>query len=189
MTNKYFTSDWHFGHESILKGIRGKFFSSVEEHDAIIKENIFKTVKPGGDLYFLGDAFWKYSSKQVEQFMTDLKKHRVNLHWILGNHDKLSWTKFSCIKWVGQIEDIVVEKHPITLAHYPMRVWNKSHFNAWQLYGHIHYLDHTDRNCNYELLGKQLNMNVEFWNYNPVSFPILKATMSQLKDNWDLIKK
>jgi len=188
--NNFFTSDWHLGHNTIQKGIRGKFFSSMEEHDATIINNIFETVEPGNNLYFLGDAFWKWDSKQVEKFMTDLKRHRINLHWIIGNHDKLSWTKHSCVKWVGQIKDIIIEKQPITLCHYPMLVYNRSHYNAWQLYGHLHVGDSThSRLYKVNIMGKKLNMNVELWDYKPVSFEQIEDSMKYKADNWDLIKK
>jgi len=185
----YFTSDWHLGHETILKGIRSKKFANIEEHNETIIDNIFETLKPGDNLYNLGDMFWKWDSKQVEELLTKFKRHKINLFVILGNHDKQSWVKHSCVKWWGQIKDITIEKQPITLCHYPMRTWSRSHYNAWQLYGHIHFRDNTDLRMDYDLLGKQLNMNVEFWNYKPVEFEIIKATMDTKKDNWDLIKK
>ena len=194
--NSFFTSDWHLGHFSLQRGIRGTVFSSLEEHDATIINNIFETVKPGDNLYFLGDAFWKWDSKRVEEFMTNLKKHRINLHWILGNHDKLSWTKFGCVKWVGQIKDITIEGQPITLCHYPMIVWNRSHHGAWQLYGHIHMGDSTyikmrEMSGTFEYIrGKQVNVNVEFGEgFRPRSFEEIREHMSLLPDNWDTIYK
>ena len=192
MTN-WFTSDWHFGHEKMQQGLRGKAFTSPENHDTALKENIFNTVKPGDNLYFLGDAFWKWDSKKVERFMTDLKKHKISLHWILGNHDRLSWTRFSCVKWVGHIKDIVIEKQPITLCHYPMLTWNRSHYGAWNLHGHIHIDDSTSKKLPIKMplypLGKQLNVNVEYHSYKPISFEEVDLIMKGYEENWDYIKK
>lgn len=191
---EWFTSDWHLGHEKMLQGLRGKSFSSVEEHDNTIINNILETVKPGDNLYFLGDAFWKYSSKQVEEVMIKFKKHRINIHWILGNHDKLSWTKHGAVKWVGQIKDITVEKQPITLCHYPLLVYNRSHYNSLNLFGHIHYGDSTWKKLYGSTLlegylGKALNVNVELYNYKPLTFDYIQSIMEEKPDNFDLIRE
>ena len=194
--NNLFTSDWHLGHLSMQKGIRGKVFKTLEDHDNTILQNIFDTVKPGDNLYFLGDAFWKKSSKEVEKIMTDFKKHKINIFWAIGNHDKYSWTKYNCVQWAGEIKDIVIEKQPITLCHYPMYVWKNSHYGAWNLHGHIHKEDNTYKLVkNYELMkgaffrGQILNLNVEFWDYKPLTFEHIRETMKYRPENWDLIRK
>lgn len=182
------------GHEKMLQGLRGNAFSSIEEHDNTIINNILETVKPGDNLYFLGDAFWKYSSKQVEEVMTKFKKHRINIHWILGNHDKLSWTKHGAVKWVGQIKDITVEKQPITLCHYPLLVYNRSHYSGTiQLHGHTHIGDFTDKKIKnnpyiQQLIGKTINVNVEMWEYKPLSFEQIMGIVKNLPERFDVIR-
>jgi len=190
----YFTSDWHLGHQKMLNGLRGNIFSSVEEHDNTIINNIIETLSPGDNLFFLGDAFWKYSSKEVEQVMIKFKKHKINIHWILGNHDKVSWTKYGCVKWFGQMKDISIDKQFITLSHYPMLVYNKSHYSAWLLYGHIHKNDNTwdimkDDLILENYLGKSLNVNVELYDYKPLSFLQIREILKDKPENFDLIKK
>jgi calcineurin-like phosphoesterase family protein len=174
--------------------LQGRGFKTVEEHDNTILGNIFETVKPGDNLYFLGDAFWKKSSREVAEIMTSFKKHRLNLFWIIGNHDKLSWTKYSAVKWMGQIRDITDNKQPITLCHYPMLVYNKSHYSSWNFYGHIHYMDATWKklysNSLLEgFLGKSLNVNVELYNYKPLDFEYINSIMEEKPNNFDLIRK
>lgn len=191
--NTWFTSDWHNGHEKMA--LLGRKFSTVEEHDKTILNGILETVKPGDNLYFLGDAFWKYTSQQVAEFMTILKKHKINLHWIIGNHDKMSWTKYGVVKWVGQIKDITIEKQPLTLCHYPLLVYNRSHYSSVNLYGHIHIGDATDKKMKSissimtPLLGKSLNVNVEMYNYKPISFEQVMELVKHKPDNFDLIRK
>jgi calcineurin-like phosphoesterase family protein len=57
---------------------------------------------------------------------------------ILGSHDGNAFDykdKFVDIKrmWEFRQNDI-----QITLCHYSLRVWPKSHYNSWHLYGHSH---------------------------------------------------
>jgi calcineurin-like phosphoesterase family protein len=56
-------------------------------------------------------------------------------------------------------------KHPlaITLCHYPLATWDRSHYGAWHLHGHEHNRTerHTDR-------GFSLNVGVDLNNYAPV---------------------
>ena len=192
--NNWFVSDLHLGHENlILKGYRRNFFSSVKDHDKTILDNLFSTVSKGDNLYLLGDIFWKYSSEQVKEVMKIFKDHRINIHWILGNHDKLSWTKYGVVKWVGQIKDISIEGQKINLCHYPMLVANGTHYNSIKLYGHIHHGDGTwkkmqnDKNIN-KYLNRSVNVNVELHDFKPWSFAEI---IERIKDNnnWDFVKK
>jgi len=194
----FFTSDWHLGHEKMLRGVRGSKFNSVEEHDNTVINNILEITKPGDNLYFLGDAFWKYTSQQVQETMIKFKKHRINLFWILGNHDKISWTKFGVVKWAGQIKDITIEKQLITLCHYPMLVYHRSHYGGMNLYGHIHIQDHTwnvihgdpiTRNFHDFFMGKALNVNVELHDYKPLEFEQVLEAVRNKPENFDLIRR
>ncbi|KKL95432.1 hypothetical protein LCGC14_1854620, partial [marine sediment metagenome] len=68
---------------------------------------------------------------------------------------------------------------PITLCHYAMRVWDKSHFNSWQLYGHSH--------GTLNGIGKQYDVGVDANNFLPVSFANLTELMEAKKDNFNYI--
>ncbi len=64
----------------------------------------------------------------------------IEIHFIIGNHDSSNIIRIAnenCAS-VSHMKDIKNEGQSLTLCHYAMRVWNKSHFNAWQLYGHSH---------------------------------------------------
>jgi calcineurin-like phosphoesterase family protein len=56
-----------------------------------------------------------------------------------------------------------------------MRVWNLSHFNAWQLYGHSH--------GTLEPRGKQYDVGVDSNAFKPVSFTYLKKIMEDAGNN------
>lgn len=188
--NYFFTSDWHLGHDTILKGFRKEVFSSTDEMNKKIISNIFEVIKPGDQLYYLGDMYWKFPQDELDKLFIAFKKHKINFHFITGNHDP-KHLKYSAIVWQGTLKDIVINKQPITLCHYPMVVWNKSHYNAWQLHGHIHYKDSTwfklfERDI-YE--GKQINVNCELHNFMPLSFEELFELMKNKNDNFDLIRR
>lgn len=190
----WFTSDWHLFHDKMTQN--RSLFSSTGEMNAIIIDNIFNVLKPNDNLYFLGDIGWKFPNGYLEKLFTDFKRHRIHFHWIEGNHDSSIKVDSSSIVWRGQIKDIVINKQPITLSHYPLIVWNKSHYNAWNLYGHIHYKDITYNKLislanNPILLSKRLNVNVEYYDYKPISFDYINDIFTDygknLYRNFDLI--
>lgn len=192
MTN-WFSSDFHLGHNTILKGHRSEIFSSVDDMTEKIWDNLFSKVRKGDNFYFLGDLFWKVDEVFKKKFFDQFSKMGVNFIWIEGNHDKNF--HHAAIKWKGQLKEIRLEQQSIILSHYPMLVWNKSHYNAWLLYGHIHQGDMTHQKINQlgtsveYFMGKSLNVNLEFWNYKPISFEEISIAMKEKPDNWDLIKK
>ena len=84
----YYISDTHFLHENIIRldannGCRK--FSSIEEHDNLLIENINKVVTPQDNLYFLGDISWGYAEQTIEILKQINCK---NLFAIKGNHDR-----------------------------------------------------------------------------------------------------
>jgi calcineurin-like phosphoesterase family protein len=60
-----------------------------------------------------------------------------------------------------------------------MRAWNKSHFNAWQLYGHSH--------GTLNPLGKQYDVGVDNNGFKPVSLDSLDKIMAKMPNNINFI--
>ena len=54
-----------------------------------------------------------------------------------------------------------------------MRVWNKSHYGSWELYGHSH--------GTLEPIGKQLDVGVDTNNFYPYSFEDIKKRLDRYK--------
>jgi len=188
----WFTSDLHLGHKAMWENHR-KSFASLQEHDSTIMENLFQSTKAGDNLYILGDLFWKWSSAMQEQFFISFKKKRVNLHIILGNHDRRNY-KFPSVVWTGQIKDIAIRGIPLTLCHYPLLVYNRSHYGAVLLHGHIHEGDSTWNKIKLSpllegYLGRSVNVNTELHDYKPLSFDQVMDLAAEKPDNFDLIKK
>ena len=71
--NIWFTADLHLGHRAILR-LANRPFSSIDQHDETIIENINKLVKSGDDLYILGDISFNQSYKAYSKFFEDYLK-------------------------------------------------------------------------------------------------------------------
>ena len=187
---KMFAADLHLGHRLSAKN-RG--FSSIQEHDDVIIDNLMNCLKKGDNLYLLGDTFFTNNDDFRNNFFNLLRRERINVHFIRGNHDK-KLPNHKVIKTVSWIKDIKENGQHITLCHYPMLVWNRSHYNSWLLHGHIHkddptYLKLMSVYYSQLLQGKRLNVNIDFNNLCPFSFDEVKAIMDEKEDNFDLIVK
>jgi len=169
---EWFTADFHLSHNNIIRYVNRRF-KNVEEMDEHILSNLDDCVEKGDILYYLGDL--TFNKDVAESFFNRFKN--LEIHYLIGNHDNnkvLSVCKRHC-KSVAYIKDIVIDDINITLCHYAMRVWNLSHFNAWQLYGHSH--------GTLKPRGKQYDVGVDSNQYKPVSFNYLKKMMENKGNN------
>ena len=163
-------------HDNIIKYCDRPFVNS-DEMDATIINNLSKTVTSGDILHFLGDlTFNKDKAKNFFEKFDD-----IEIHYIIGNHDKSNVIKIAehyCAS-VSRLKDIIIEGQPITLCHYAMRVWNKSHFNSWQFFGHSHGALSS--------VGRQHDVGVDNNNFYPISFEFLKKIMAEKPNNFNYI--
>lgn len=139
--------------------------------------NLKESLVQGDVLYFLGDLTFK--EKSAQEFFKTFSD--LEIHYIIGNHDSLkviNIARKNCVS-VSRLLDIKIENQPITLCHFAMRVWNKSHFNSWQLFGHSH--------GSLTPIGKQHDVGVDVNGYFPISFDFLKQIMETRPDNFNLI--
>jgi len=172
----WFTADFHLSHNNIIKYCN-RPFKSVKEMDAMIMGNIEDLVKSSDMLYYLGDL--TFSPSVARCFFDRFSDQQI--HFIIGNHDTRLTIKIAkeyCIS-VAYIKDIKIKEQPITLCHYAMRVWNKSHYNAWQLYAHSHGM--------LPPLGKQYDVGVDNNNFRPISSEELTRRLEKQPDNSNYI--
>lgn len=168
--NILFTSDTHFGHANIIRYCN-RPFKSVLEMDECMISNWNQKVSKDDTVYHLGDfAFGRY--------WEDIDKYRKRLngkiHLIKGNHDKSKLFfrhGFTNFNW-NSFQEIKVQGQDITLCHYALRVWNKSHHGAWHLYGHSHGSLMDDPN------SLSFDVGVDCHNYTPLSFDEVAKIMS-----------
>lgn len=177
MSNIWFSSDLHLGHDAIAIYCNRPFMNAREMDDTII-DNFVRLIKKGDTLYIIGD--FAFDVQSGEDFLNNFSG--VDIHLILGNHDHKmpDWMKRR-FKSFSYIKEITIEEQSITLCHFPMVSWNKSHFGAWMLHGHHH------ADISKQTIGKIMNVAVDVNDFNPVSFDQVKAYMKNRPDNWDLI--
>ena len=188
--NSWFTSDWHLDHTLMLKLFRKE--SSVSEMNNRIINKYKELVKPGDNFYFLGDL--GFNNNIIKEFFDIHYVSNTNFYWILGNHDQKYMPLIRRLESditnlrIKEQLSITIDNQSVFLNHYPMITWNKSHYGAWQLYGH-HHIDYSGRPDNFvSRVGKQINVSVDlfpdFLEWNEI-----KKLMINEKDNWDLTKK
>jgi calcineurin-like phosphoesterase family protein len=172
----WFTADYHLSHKKIIEYCN-RPFRNIEEMDEIILNNLESTIQPNDILYFLGDVTFK--DDMAENFFKQF--NNIQIHYLIGNHDNIDVLKIAkkYCKSVAYLKDIIIEGISITLCHYAMRVWNQSHLNAWQLYGHSH--------AQLSPIGKQYDVGVDNNNFKPVSFKFLLNIMAKLPNNLNYI--
>lgn len=130
----FFTSDLHLGHENAIAH-KGRPFSSVEEMNDTLIENINAVVGVDDELWVLGDFAYKINREQVRELRRRIKCKHV--HLIYGNHDR----DYSCDHIFQSVQHYKELKTPfgkVILFHYPIMEWNAAHYGTIHLHGHIH---------------------------------------------------
>jgi calcineurin-like phosphoesterase family protein len=175
----YFTSDMHYGHANIIKYAK-RPFKHVDEMDRTMIERWNQVVRPDDTVWVLGDvAFYKDINRTISLIASlSGKKHLV---W--GNHDKQLRKdprfKSLFLSTSDMTETTVLDpegyggNQKIILNHYAMRVWNKSHFGSWQLYGHSHGSLKDDPS------SLSIDVGVDCWDFMPASYAQVKDRMKQ----------
>jgi len=180
----WFTSDWHLAHKNTLK-FSNRPYNTVEEMDAGIINHALSTLKRGDNLFYLGDL--TFSQEVAEDVLYRIKKKKVNIFWILGNHDmKLNFKGLE--KYCNEItlgKVIKREKTKIHLSHFPHMCWDNSFRNSFHLYGHVHISSPEYEELEKRMTGKSLNVNLEFHNMKMWSLHEIFDYMSNRPDNWD----
>jgi len=168
----WFTSDTHAFHENIIK-YSNRPFSSVDEMNICMANNINAKVQKNHTLYHLGD--WAFGGlANTIKFREMINCSNVVL--IIGNHDKHHLKHESFRKLFSRIYDLYEvrsEGKTIVLFHYAMRVWDKSHHGRYHLYGHSHGSLYDDPN------SLSFDVGVDCHNFQPLNVADVTAIMSK----------
>lgn len=137
----YVTADLHFNHRGIIPFERHQF-KDIKEHDEYIIRSLNKVLKPGDNLYILGDIGFRENGSlaPISECIRRIECARKIL--IMGNHDHFSEIE---ARAMGFDE---VYKHPIyyeskdapgmiILSHRPVR---EAYDNPYviNVHGHVH---------------------------------------------------
>lgn len=172
--NTLFLSDLHLDHQGITKFRSG--FESTEHHNAVIKENYHKVVRPKDTVWFLGDV--AFSLEALE----DLKSWNGTKHVVLGNHCGSSESK----KRGYDIKDMMevfssihgfTRKYNHWLSHCPVHPDElRGRFNV---HGHLHSNLIDD--------PRYLNVCMEHIDYTPISLEQIRTEFDRRKPLIDAI--
>jgi calcineurin-like phosphoesterase family protein len=156
----YFTSDTHYSHSNIIKFCNRPFKDVIEMNQCLV-DNWNSVVTPKDIVYHLGD-FSFGDSKTTDHIIKSLKGH---ITLILGNHDykRVKGYTASLFDEVCHLKQIKVDSETIVMCHYPMLVWNKSHYGSIMLHGHQH------GSGRYIPGIKRLDVGVDVHNFSPIS--------------------
>ena len=165
----YFTADQHFLHKNVIKYC-DRPFKDVEEMDKEIIKRHNEVVNDDDTVIHAGD----FTLANTEIAVKYIKRLKGNHIFLMGSHDR--WLKNGKYVWKKTIEGQF-----IFVCHYAFRVWERSHYNSWNLFGHSH--------SSLEPQGKQWDIGVDNNNFYPVSFVDLKNIMKNRPDNFNKVTK
>ena len=169
MSNTFFTADTHFNHANIIKYC-GRPFNDVEAMNEALIANWNAVVGADDVVYHLGDFMFGRTDQEFDLVFNRLNGKTI---FITGNHDKLAWAnRHKFYGFHDSYHEVNINGQPITLCHYAMRAWNKSHHGAWHLYGHSH-------GTLPDSGGRSFDIGVDCHGYAPVSFEKVAKLMSE----------
>lgn len=82
---KYFTSDWHVGHDNILNLGGGRPFGSLNHMHTTLVNNYYSVVTDEDEVYFVGDI----AMGNLEQSILLFRGLPGKKFFIAGNHDRI----------------------------------------------------------------------------------------------------
>lgn len=176
----FFTADEHHYHMSISK-FTGRSFNTPE----ILINNHNAIVRPKDITVHAGDFSFATNAKTLE-LIKQLNGTHIFLkgchdHW-LGKNGVFQKGK---IQGVGRLYTKRFDEIHIVVSHWAMRVWPRSHYNSWNLFGHSH--------GGLEGIGKQIDIGVDteypgiHEKYYPYSLDEIIEIMKDRPNNFNLV--
>ena len=136
-------------------------------------------VSPRDKVYHLGDFALTKDYNRLVEIRRSLKG---NLFLLRGNHDNLGLLR----KGIGsqlfgypsirESDKIKYGEHVIVMSHFPMYIWDCSHYGSYHCYGHVH------NQVKFEH-GKSMNVGVDVNDFAPVHIEDIIKTMKDKPQN------
>jgi len=166
----FFTSDSHFGHDNIRKFCKRPFEDLHDMHKNFT-ENWNNVVGENSIVVHAGDL------SLTTNFERYIEQLNGNIILVQGNHDNVKESQLHHFDLVCDLLDLTIDKkYFVTVCHYPMLSWNKSHHGAWQLHGHTH----TSEN---DIRDFRMSVGVDANNYTPISWEDIVQKFEEYKNN------
>lgn len=160
MSAVYFLSDLHLGHKNIC--IFRPRFTSVEEHNALIKENYHKRVTKRDTVYFLGDVAFDAESLADIKTWAGAKKILI-----AGNHDLDHFSMKDLVEAFDEVYSLKKYKN-MWLTHAPIHPDELR--GKVCLHGHTHYHNIDD--------SRYVNVSLENINFTPVELQEIRRNLN-----------
>jgi calcineurin-like phosphoesterase family protein len=163
----WFTADTHFGHAGALSLYR-RPFSSVAEMNAAMVAHWNETVRPGDDVWHLGDFALRTGAAAAGDLLRSLNGRK---HLVIGNNDPPDITALAEWSSVQSYAEITLEGHQLVLCHYAFRTWNGMAKGALNLHGHSH--------GRLKPLRHQTDVGVDAWDFRPIQVAEISRTRAR----------
>lgn len=177
MSNIWFTSDTHFGHEKIIEYCRPEF-NDVFHMTHALMDNWNSRIKPNDVVYHGGDMLWRHPPPTWDELnWAEYVMKRLNgrIRLILGNHDnakllvKNDFVESICAWGYFKKEQFVQTHFPLPRNQTPPKFVN--------VHGHTH--------NNQDNEPHQINICVEHTLYHPVHLDellqVVKTTRNMME--------
>lgn len=150
--NVYITSDTHYGHKNLCRGVTGwrtqdgevpvdstRDFQTIEQMNERLIDGINHFVEQDDTLIMLGDvSFGGFDNIGI--FLERLVCH--NIHLILGNHDHHIENNRDHVQGrflsVQHYLEANINGKNFVLCHYPLQSWHGMGKGVIHLHGHVH---------------------------------------------------
>lgn len=184
----FFTADEHYFHENIIKFTNRPYANIREMNEALISNH--NEIVSKGDITVHAGDFALTNPRLTVDILGQLNGNHILL---MGSHDRAierivkkgnyaeKEYHDGLFTYRGRILEMAVKNRPIVVCHYCIRVWAKSHYNAWHLYGHSH--------GQLEPIGKSWDIGVDNNNFYPLSFENVCEIMTKRPDNPNLVPR
>jgi len=165
----FITADEHYHHKKILVYQENRnIFPDIETHDATLQDRHNSVVRPCDCTIHVGD----FCFGNPDQFRALVKKLNGTHFFMDGSHDRALRAFFSQpgvietsvkAQLLPKIFEFTFEKTDITLLHYAMTKWYKSHYGSVHFFGHSHGNHRPD--------NRSLDIGVDCHNFYPLEIP------------------
>ena len=182
-----FTGDIHGFHKNIIK-YSNRPFKNTNEMNEVIRDRHNAIFDKDDIIFNIGDALLLRSDDSYTQAEDWIKTFNGKIMYLPGNHEsnlnliRKYWTVMPQLSEIKVLdEESEYGNQIIVLCHYALRVWNKSHYSSWHLFGHSHGSLTNDNGVNMQDYETSFSMDVgvDTNNYHPYTYEDVKEHMSK----------
>lgn len=169
MSESYFIGDPHLRHRNICKY---RDFSSNEEHDGLVEENILSVSNKRNTLWLLGDVFF---SDDCYNFATEVCDKFAHVKVLLGNHCTENNQRWGLLRRLIIENDNftvhgMLSKYGYWITHAPLHD-SELRGKVLNVHGHTHSVSVDDH--------RYLCVSAEQIDYKPISLMTIRGIVEE----------